>query len=126
MAGSLAAALLPWTLWLLRSLPARHATPHWNIAWAGFDLLLAAALATTALAAWRRSPWLQGSVVATGTLLLADSWFDLATARPGGELVTALAEAVLAELPLAALCFRVAATAAGRAGQHAERAGEKT
>jgi len=43
-----------------------------------------------------------------GTLLVCDAWFDVVTAEPGGELAWALVFALLAELPLAALCFWVA------------------
>ncbi|MGI5257723.1 hypothetical protein [Streptomyces angustmyceticus] len=41
-------------------------------------------------------------------LLVADACLDLATAAPGAERVTALAMAVGAELPLAALCAYLA------------------
>jgi hypothetical protein len=44
----------------------------------------------------------------TGTLLVCDAWFDVLTAQPGSELLESLAEAGLAELPLAALCFWLA------------------
>ncbi|NUP38912.1 MAG: hypothetical protein HOY76_18325, partial [Streptomyces sp.] len=40
----------------------------------------------------------------TCALLVVDAWFDTVTAAPGAELVAALAMAVGAELPLAALC----------------------
>ncbi len=41
-------------------------------------------------------------------LLVCDAWFDVLTARHGGELVEATLEAGLVELPLAALCFWLA------------------
>src|ERR1041385_7242676 len=31
-----AIGLLPWTLWLTFSLPARHVSQHYDVAWAGF------------------------------------------------------------------------------------------
>ncbi len=34
-------ALIPWTLIYITQLPDRHTTEHWNVAWTGFDLLLA-------------------------------------------------------------------------------------
>lgn len=104
----LALALLPWTVWLAAALPRQHVSAHWNVAWAGFDLALAAALVATAVAALRRSSWLEGSAVAAGTLLVVDAWFDLLTSRGGAELVVASVEAVLVELPLAVLCFWIA------------------
>jgi hypothetical protein len=36
--------LLPWALWLGYSLPSRQVAHHWDLAWAGFDVVLAAAL----------------------------------------------------------------------------------
>ena len=39
---------------------------------------------------------------------MCDAWFDLVTAEPGGELKWALVSALLAELPLAALCYWIA------------------
>lgn len=108
LAPALAAAalfLVPWAFWLARTLPATHASRHWALAWAGFDGALALALAVTALSAIRHSSWLVAAASATGTLLLVDAWFDVLTARGGSELAVAVAEAVLVELPLAALSF---------------------
>lgn len=97
--------LVPWAFWLSRTLPATHTARHWDLAWAGFDAALALGLASTALSAIRHSPWLVAAASATGTLLVVDAWFDVLTARGGGELAVATAEAVLVELPLAALSF---------------------
>ena len=101
----LAVFLVPWAFWLSRTLPATHTARHWDLAWAGFDAALAFGLASTALSAIRHSPWLVAAASATGTLLVVDAWFDVLTARRGGELGVAAAEAVLGELPLAALSF---------------------
>ena len=46
-----------------------------------------------------------------------DAWFDLVTASLGRELRWALLEAVVAELPLAALCYWLALDAAGALAQ---------
>lgn len=97
--------LVPWALWLARTLPSTHTARLWALAWAGFDGALAVALAATALSAIRQSPWLAAAASATGTLLVVDAWFDLLTAGSGGELAVAAAEAALVELPLAALSF---------------------
>ena len=40
--------------------------------------------------------------------MLCDAWFDLITADRGREFVWALLEALVGELPLAALCFWIA------------------
>ena len=99
-----AIGLVPWTLWLTFSLPSRHLTDHYDLAWVGFDIGLATALALTAKATIRRSPWVVPLAAATGTMLLCDAWFDVVTSRGGGERAEALFEAFLAELPLAVLC----------------------
>lgn len=99
-----AAALVPWTLYLTFALPSRHLTFHYDLAWAGFDLALTASFAATAWAGFRGSRWLVPLAAATGTMLLCDAWFDVVTSQSGREMWEAVAEAALAELPLAALC----------------------
>jgi hypothetical protein len=99
-----ALALVPWTLWLTFSLPSRHLTQHYDVAWVGFDVALALAFAATAWAALRRPRWLAPLAAATGTMLLCDAWFDVVTASGGGERLEAVLEAAFAELPLAAIC----------------------
>jgi len=99
-----AVALLPWTLYLTFTLPSRHVTTHYDLAWIGFDIALAAAFASTSWAALRSSRWLVPLAAVTGTMLVCDAWFDVVTSRGGGEVAEALAEAVFAELPLAAVC----------------------
>lgn len=101
-----AVVLVPWTLWLTFTLPERHVSHHYDLAWVGFDVGLAAAFALTARAAYRHSLTLSPFAAATCALLLADAWFDIVTSNPG-ERLEAVLEAVLAELPLAALCAYV-------------------
>jgi hypothetical protein len=100
----IAVGLVPWALWLTFSLPTRHITHHYDVAWVGFDAALAAAFAATAVAALRASPWLQVVATLTGTMLLCDAWFDTVTATSRDEQLVAILEAAVAELPLAALC----------------------
>jgi hypothetical protein len=99
-----AVGLLPWTLWLTFSLPARHVSQHYDVAWVGFDIGLAAAFGATTWAAFRRSGWIVPLAAATGAMLVCDAWFDVVTSAGGGERVEAVLEAVFAELPLAAVC----------------------
>ena len=99
-----AVALVPWTLYLTFTLPSRHVTFHYDLAWVGFDIALAAAFAATAWAAFRGSQWLVALAAVTGTMLCCDAWFDIVTSRSGSEMWEAVAEAVFVELPLAALC----------------------
>jgi len=98
-----AVALIPWTLWLTFSLPSRHVSRHYDLAWVGFDIALATVLGLTARAAFRGSQLLAPFAAATGAMLLCDAWFDIVTSTPG-ERLEAVLQAVFAELPLAALC----------------------
>ncbi|NUR78326.1 MAG: hypothetical protein HOQ28_18835 [Thermoleophilia bacterium] len=101
-------AMFPWTIWLSASLKAHHETNRWDLAWSGFDAGLAAAFLFTALAAWRKSPWVGACAAATGTLLVTDAWFDIVLESHADELRNAVFLAVFAELPIAALCFWIA------------------
>jgi hypothetical protein len=103
-----AIVLVPWIVFLVRSLPSTHAAAHWDIAWAGFDVGLALLLLGVAVSAWRRSPWLEGAATAAAALLVVDAWFDILTSSTHVELFTAIGEAVLVELPLAGLCLLLA------------------
>ena len=100
--------LLPWTIWLSSSLSARHTTNQWDLAWSGFDSGLAVMFLSTAVAAYRRSPWVAPLAAATGTLLITDAWFDIVLESHSDERRFAIVLAVLAELPAAAFCFLIA------------------
>ena len=100
--GAVGIGLLPWAFWLSSSLPPAHHSAHWDVAWSGFDVGLAACFCATAIAAYRRSPDGSGALAAaTGTLLLVDAWFDVILESHGNELGTAIVEAVVFELPAA-------------------------
>ena len=103
-----ALVLVPWIVFLARSLPSTHAAAHWDVAWAGFDGGLALLLLSVAVAAWRRSPWLEGAATAAAALLVVDAWFDILTATTHLQLGIAIGEALLVELPLALLCLLLA------------------
>jgi hypothetical protein len=107
--ATVAVALLPLAASLGVELPSEHRAQHWNVAWTGFDVALAAVLLGTAVAALRSSAWLPRLAMAGGTMLVTDAWFDTLTARTQAELTIALVEAAVAELPLALLCFAIAA-----------------
>jgi len=108
MYATAAVLLLPWSVLLATRLPARHLSAHWDIAWGGFDVALAATLASVAVSTWRRSSWLEGAASAGAALLLCDVWFDLLTAATGRELTIAAVTAALVELPLALVCLQIA------------------
>jgi hypothetical protein len=102
---AIAAGLVLWTLYLTYALPARHVTEHWRIAWAGFDIGLAFALALTAWGVLREAQWVDATAAVAATLLFTDAWFDIVLADRGGELTEAIVLAVLAEIPLALFCI---------------------
>jgi hypothetical protein len=101
-----ALALGPWTLYLTYSLPSRHLTHHYDLAWVGFDIALLTAFAITGWFALHPSKWLVPAAAVTGTMLLCDAWFDVITSS-GNEQAESILEACFAELPLAALCAYV-------------------
>ena len=106
--GVIGLGLLPWTLYLVNSLEPHHVTDRWDLAWSGFDTALACSFLLTAFAAWRRSVWIGPLAAATATLLITDAWFDVVLESHGNEAETAVLEAVLFEVPVAALCFWIA------------------
>ena len=99
-----AVLLVPWILYLTFTLPSRHVTFHYDVAWIGFDVGLTASFAATGWAALRGSRWLVPFAAITGTMLCCDAWFDVVTSHAGSELWQAIGQAALEELPLAALC----------------------
>jgi hypothetical protein len=103
-----AVALVPWSAWLVIALPSRHVADHWDVAWAGFDIGLAAVLAATVVTAVRSSRWLHAAAASAATMLVCDAWFDVMTSGRSLGFWLALAEALAVELPLAAVCVWVA------------------
>jgi hypothetical protein len=95
--------MVPWTIYLGYSLPARQDSPHYDIAWVGFDVLLLLVLAGTGYFALRRSAYLAIAAAAAATMLVVDAWFDIMTS-PRRQLPEAIILAMLIELPLAVLC----------------------
>ncbi|HZD87537.1 MAG TPA: hypothetical protein VE088_05985 [Gaiellaceae bacterium] len=102
--GFVVVFLIPWTVYLTFSLPSRHVTFHYDLAWVGFDVGLTGAFLATGWAAFRGSEWLVPLAAMTGTMLVCDAWFDVVTSQGGDEMWEAVGEAVAGELPLAAIC----------------------
>ena len=96
--------MLPWTIYIGLSLPARQLSPNYDLAWAGFDVLLLGLLAITGYFALRRSRYLAPAASATAALLVVDAWFDCMTTPPrsGGNRYVLCA---FIELPLAGVCL---------------------
>ncbi|MFF2923424.1 hypothetical protein ACFVTP_13630 [Streptomyces celluloflavus] len=102
-------ALLPWLGYLAAILPAREA-----VAWVALDAAEAVCLLTAGTRLVRADPRHRAPAAAAALLLVADACADVALAAPGQELAGALAMALAAELPLAALCGTLAARTAAR------------
>lgn len=100
-----AVVMVPWSVYVFRSLPRRAEAAHFDLAWGGFDVLLTLSLFATAYQALARTRWLSTTAAATATLLLVDAWFDVVTAPPGGPRHEAVLSAALVELPLMAGCL---------------------
>jgi hypothetical protein len=97
------ALLLPaWALYLAVALPREHVTPNWDVVWVGFDLALATLAAAAVLAFRRRTRWTPVLGGAVAAALVCDAWFDVMTSD-GSDRWVAVALALLAELPVAAL-----------------------
>ncbi len=96
--------LVPWIIYIARSLPARELPPNYDIAWAGFDVLLCLGLAATGYFALRRSRYLSTAAASAAALLVVDAWFDCMT-TPGKERLLSFALCGLVELPLAGVCL---------------------
>ncbi|MFE5300920.1 hypothetical protein [Streptomyces sp. NPDC056632] len=109
-------ALLPWLGYLAGTLPPAEAA-----GWVVLDTLEAAALLAAGTRVLHADPSCRAPAVAAAVLLTADACIDLATASPGAERAVALAMAVGAELPLAALCLTLARSV-GRARPEERRA----
>jgi len=111
-----AVVLVPVIVLLAVALPSIHRAEHWDVAWAGFDGMLALLLLAVAITTWRRSPWLEGAASAAATLLFVDAWFDVLTSSTQADLVMAIVEAVVVEVPLAVVCLLVARSAKQKSG----------
>jgi hypothetical protein len=95
---------IPWIAFIALKLPSRQLSPHYDLAWAGFDVMVLIALASTGYFALRRSRYLTTAATAAGTMLIVDAWFDVLTSRRHDRMVAAIV-ALAVELPLAAVCW---------------------
>jgi hypothetical protein len=93
--------LLPWCVLLGATLPATATAQHWVLTWSGLDGAEGLAALATAVLLSRADSRASLAAAAAGTLLLIDAWFDICTSAPGSGQALALAEAALAEVPLA-------------------------
>lgn len=97
-----AIVLIPWIVHLGFTLPANYVAHNWPATWIGFDCLLIAFMAATAVLGWLRRQLVVLPAFTTGVLLICDAWFDIMTASPSQIWVSVLT-AALGNLPLAVL-----------------------
>jgi hypothetical protein len=95
--------LIPWIVYLGFTLPANYVAQNWPATWMGFDCLLIAFMAATAVLGWLRRQVVLLTAFTTGVLLICDAWFDILTAGVGRNLAVPVLTAVLVELPLATI-----------------------
>ncbi len=96
---------LPWIAGLAVVLPSDASTAHYDVSWAGFDVMLCLLLLRTGWSALRRSEQSELTAAMAGTMLIVDAWFDVLGAPDTAQFLIALAMALFVELPLAALCL---------------------
>lgn len=84
---------------------------RYNMSWVVFDIALALMLLFTGWLAIRRKDHVQLPAAVTSALLFVDAWFDIMSSSGKAARSVALLEAVLVELPLAALCIWIAVRA---------------
>jgi hypothetical protein len=97
-----AIGLIPWMVYLAFTLPANYVAHNWPATWIGFDCVLIAFMAATAVLGWLRRELVILPGFTTGVLLICDAWFDIMTAEPGQVGMSVLAAGVL-NLPIAAI-----------------------
>jgi hypothetical protein len=95
-----AIGLIPWMVYLAFTLPANYVAHNWPATWIGFDCLLIAFMAMTAVLGFLRRQLVVLPAFATGVLLICDAWFDIMTAGPS-QLWVSLLTAALGNFPIA-------------------------
>jgi hypothetical protein len=106
MAGG-AIGLVAWIVFLVITKPVNYVAHDWLATWAGFDILLVAFMATTAVLVFVRRQLVPLTAFTTGVLLICDAWFDVMMAGPHDLWASALT-ATLVELPVAVILIATA------------------
>jgi len=100
--------LVPWTIYLAKTLPNRHIQRHWDITWVGLDIVIMVLLLLTGFFASIKSRLVIIALCVTASFLLVDAWFDITSSRPGEELLQAILLAIFIEVPLSIIGFSLA------------------
>ena len=103
-----AAGLVGWIAVLSATLGTSATVRHWDISWIGLDSAEVVGLVATALLIQHRPSAVAQVATMTATLFLVDAWFDVTLSAPGWTYAGAMVSASLLEMPLAALCLRIA------------------
>jgi hypothetical protein len=111
LALSCVIGFIPWIVYLSMTLPSDQRTDDYDIAWVGFDSAMCLVLTVLAFLAIRRKTATGPVAAVAATMLLIDAWFDIVTAKDGGDLLLAALFAAFAEIPLAIICAWVAVNA---------------
>ena len=94
-----------WIAYLALTLRSHFRVRYWPPVWVGLDIAELASFTATAWAAWKQRQIVIVFMIVTGTLLLADAWFDLALDYGSPGFTESLLEAIFAEIPLAIILF---------------------
>ena len=98
-------ALAGWIAILILTLPDRYTSSDWQAVWVGLDIAELIGFAAIGWAAWRQRQVLIFFMTMTGTLLVADAWFDVTLSYGSSDFTMSVVSALLAEFPLAFLLF---------------------
>lgn len=96
----MAAAMIPWIVFLGLTLPPRYDAGHWRLLWIGYDVAEVAALAYMAWAAWFRREILAATALVVAILMFCDAWFDIVTSFGHRDQWVTLATGFGVEIPI--------------------------
>jgi len=101
--------MIPWVIYLGYSLHAQHISRNWDITWIGLDIAQISSLLITGLLTRIGSIYMVFTATITGTLFLADAWFDILGYKLGtfGS-SEAIIMATFGEVPLAIMSYALA------------------
>ncbi len=102
----MAIILIPWIFDLASNLPAKHVTRHWDTLWVGFDIAMLVVILATIFLMIKHAIWVIVSGTILATLFVVDAWFDVLTARSGGDQRKAIFFGII-EISLALLTYRI-------------------
>lgn len=97
--------ILGMIIFLSIDLPYSYRATNWDLAWVGFDCGLLAVIVVTLWALFHHKQLAIITSSVAGTILIIDSWFDVATSQGGRDFYVSLCTALFLELPFAFVLF---------------------